>query len=147
VLRKSLATYKKKIDANHHILFSYDIAIEHLEFLVDENVLEFFEDAIDLIKFIILQFHLKIDNRFSIGFNQSFFHDFDSPLSIIKTNYQRKEHGLLKVFTQFDSEKTSFNEIEVFSKKHNLNNYTLGKDLVFITDIQIDCEILDFSYV
>jgi hypothetical protein len=146
VLRKALDTYKKKIDENHHILFSYNIAIDRLEFLVDENLLKFFDETNELVNFIILQLRLAIDDVYSIGLNQSFFHGFESLLSVIRANYYSKEE-FLKVFAQFDSTKTSYEEIENFAKKHGLEDYELSKELGFTKNIEVDYEILDLRYI
>jgi hypothetical protein len=146
MLRKSLDAYKKKIDANHNILFSYNISIKRLEFLVDENLLKFFDETSDLVYFIILQLNLRIDDIYSIRFNQSFFHSFESLLSIIRANdFPKKE--FLKVFAQFDYTKTSYKKIANFAKKHGLKDYELSKELGFIKNIEVDYEILDFRYI
>jgi hypothetical protein len=147
MLRKSLDTYKKKIDANHDILFSYKIAIDRLEFLFEENLLRFFDETGDVVRSIAFDLHLKIDDTFFVGFNQSFFRTFDSILYITKTSYCDKEIGFLKVFAQFDTEKTSFERIKNLAKEYNLNDYELYEDLFFITKIPVDYAIFSLEYV
>jgi hypothetical protein len=51
------------------------------------------------------------------------------------------------VFAQFDSTKTSYEEIENFAKKHGLEDYELSKELGFTKNIEVDYEILDFRYL
>lgn len=147
MLRRSLDTYKKKIDANHHILFSYNIAIPRLEFLVDENLLEFFDDASHLIDFIVLELNLKVNDNLFVGFNQSFYYYFDSLLYIVKSNYCGKEVGLLKVFAQFDPRKASYKTIETLAEKHNLQDYSLDGYLEFATMAKVYYELLDLRYI
>jgi hypothetical protein len=145
VLRKSLDTYKKKIDTNHHILFSYNIAIDYLDFIVDENLLKFFDDVEDLIRFITFELYLKVGDKFFIGLNQSSLRNFDS-FSVTKTSYYEGEIGLLKVFAFFDFEKVSQEEIENFAEKYNLRD-CLDGDFGFNTDIKVSYKILDLHYI
>ncbi len=145
MLRKALDTYKKKIDANHNILFSYNIIIDRLNFIVDENLLKFFDDVDSLIRFITLELYLKVEEKFFIGLNQSYLHNFDS-FSVTKTNYYEGKTGVLKVFAFFDFEKVSQREIENFAKKYNLEN-CLDGDFGFTTNIKVDYSILDLRYI
>jgi hypothetical protein len=115
MLRKSLDTYKKKIDANHHILFSYNIIIDCFDFIVDENLLKFFDDVDDLIRFITFELYLKVGDKFFISLNQSSLRNFDS-FSVTKTNYYKGKVGVLKVFAFFDFEKLSQEELENFAE-------------------------------
>jgi len=145
VLRKSLDTYKKKIDANHNILFSYNIIIDRLNFIVDENLLKFFDDTDGLIRFITFELYLKVGEKFFIGLNQSSLHSFDS-FSVTKTSYYEGKVGVIKVFAFFNFEKLSQEEIENFEKKYNIEN-CLDGDFGFNTDIKVSYKILDLSYV
>jgi hypothetical protein len=145
VLRKSLDTYKKKIDENHRILFSYNIIIGCLDFIVDENLLKFFDDVDDFIRFITFELYLKVGDKFFISLNQSSLRNFDS-FSVTKANYYEREVGVLKVFAFFDFEKVSQEEIENFAEKYNLRD-CLDGDFGFNTDIKVSYKILDLSYI
>ncbi len=149
MLRKSLDVYKKKIDENHHILFSYNIAVNRLDFLVDRNILEFFDEINELIRSISLEINLKVNDEFFVGFSQSFYQKFDSILYIKKYNYNRDECDLLRVFTELlDLEKTSYKEIEDIANKHSFKAYILNEDVgILITYIKTEYSILDLRYI
>jgi hypothetical protein len=145
VLRKSLDTYKKKIDENHNILFSYNIAIEYLDFLVDENLLKFFDEAGHLLRFMTFELYIKVENKFFVGLIQSSLHGFDS-FAVTKNNYYEGEKGVLKLFAFFDPEKTSYKKIKELAKKYGLEDF-VDKEFGFTTNIQVYYKILDLNYI
>jgi hypothetical protein len=143
VLRKSLDTYKKKIDANHNILFSYNIAIEYLDFLVDENLLKFFDEAGHLLRFMTFELYIKVENKFFVGLIQSSLHGFDS-FAVTKNNYYEGEEGLLKLFAFFDPEKTSYKKIK--KCKNILHDYQTFSTHVAVVNLVVKDFSIDFAY-
>ena len=131
-------------------MFSYNIAIERLDFLVDENILEFFDEMGELIRYVNLVTQLKVDKEFFIALDQSFFRKFDSLLYIKKSNYCEGKVGSLKVYANFfgSEEASYYRKIEDIAKRHDFKSYVVDKHFgSLITHVKVDCSILDLRYI